>query len=201
MKKLLAILVVVFMSSSIMAQISFGPKLGYTSTELTTNGDVINNDMKSSLHFGAFARLGTKFYIQPEVLWMTKGAKFKYNIGSGLTQDIKLSTIDIPLLVGMKVIDLKLANIRVMGGPVASFTTKKDIDDISSLDDELTKKNISDANWAFQIGAGVDALMFTLDVRYQIGLTNLYEGNLPERFDISDIKNNAFLVTLGWKIF
>jgi len=163
MKKLLAILVVVFMSSSIMAQISFGPKLGYTSTELTTNGDVINNDMKSSLHFGAFARLGTKFYIQPEILWMTKGAKFKYNIGSGLTQDIKLSTIDIPLLVGMKV--------------------------------------ISDANWAFQIGAGVDALMFTLDVRYQIGLTNLYEGNLPERFDISDIKNNAFLVTLGWKIF
>ncbi|MEA3504647.1 MAG: porin family protein [Bacteroidota bacterium] len=201
MKKLLIILTVMFISSSIMAQLSFGPKLGYTSSELTTESSEINDDMKSSLHFGAFVRLGTKFYIQPEVLWMTKGAKFKYEILNGASQDIKLNTIDIPLLVGMKVIDLKLANIRVMGGPVASFVTKKDIDNTGALQDALTDNDIKDANWAFQLGAGVDALMFTLDVRYEIGLTDIYDGNLPAEFDISDIKNNSFLVTLGWKIF
>jgi hypothetical protein len=131
---------------------------------------------------------------------MTKGTQFEYKLfNGGLKQDIKLNTIDIPILVGTKVLNLKVANVRVMGGPVASFVTKKDIDNVQNLDDQLQGRDIKDSNWSGQVGVGVDVLNFTLDIRYEFGLSDVLEDN-NTTYDFSDVKNNSYLVTLGWKI-
>jgi hypothetical protein len=47
-------------------------------------------------------------------------------------------------------------------------------------------------------GAGVDVLFLTLDVRYELGLNNLY--NTPPDGTVYDLKNNLWRVSLGWKI-
>jgi hypothetical protein len=47
------------------------------------------------------------------------------------------------------------------------------------------------------MGAGVDILMFTLDVRYQVGLNDVITK--VKTFDYNS-KNNMFAVSLGWKI-
>jgi hypothetical protein len=45
------------------------------------------------------------------------------------------------------------------------------------------------------MGAGIDVLFMTLDVRYEIGLDNIYAGS-----DDATMKNNIFNVSLGIKI-
>ncbi len=202
MKKGILSLALVLSVSFVMAQLSFGPKIGYTASKLSTNAEDVNEDFKNTLHFGAFARLGTKTYLQPELLFMTKGTTLGYSFQDGVEQDVKLNTIDIPVLLGFKLIDLKLANIRAMGGPVMSFVTNKSVEDVDGLSAELPDRDsFKDSSWNLQAGVGVDVLSFTLDIRYEFGLSNMYEDEAFDNFDTEDVKNNTFLVTLGWKIF
>ncbi|MFW5974851.1 MAG: porin family protein [Bacteroidota bacterium] len=202
MKKGILSLVLLLSVSFAMAQLSFGPKIGYTASKLSTDTKEVNEDFKNTLHFGAFARLGTKTYLQPELLFMTKGSKLNYSFQDGVEQDVKLNTIDIPVLLGFKLIDLKLANIRAMGGPVVSFVTNKDVENVEGLSDELpSKDSFKDSSWNLQAGVGADVLSFTLDIRYEFGLSNMYDDEAFTNFDTEDVKNNTFLVTLGWKIF
>lgn len=200
MKKILVSLALLVSATAVMAQLSIGPKIGYTASKLTTESSEIKEEFKNTLHFGAFAHLGTKTYLQPELLFMTKGTKFGYSLSEGVEQDVKLNTIDIPVLLGFKLINLKVANVRAMAGPVGSFVINKDIENVNELDDELKGNNIKDANWGLQAGVGVDFLSLSLDIRYEFGLTNMFEGDTPSDFNTEDIKNNTFLVTLGWKI-
>ncbi len=55
----------------------------------------------------------------------------------------------------------------------------------------------------FQFGAGVDVLMFTLDVQYYLGLNNVINDIELENGDsvTFDSKSKGFMVTLGWKSF
>lgn len=200
MKKILISLVLLVSASAVMAQLNLGPKIGYTASELTTDGGQIKEEMKNTLHFGAFARLGTKTYLQPELLFMTKGTKFGYTLNGGAKQDVKLNTIDIPVLLGFKLINLKVVNIRAMAGPVGSFVINKDLENVGEIDDELKGNNIKDANWGLQAGVGADFLSLTLDIRYEFGLTNMFKGETPADFNTDDIRNNVFMVTLGWKV-
>jgi|AntRauTorcE11898_2_1112593.scaffolds.fasta_scaffold01019_4 hypothetical protein len=202
MKKIVLSVALLLATSFVMAQLSFGPKIGYTASKLSTNADDVKEEFKNTLHFGAFLRLGTKTYLQPELMFMTKGTTLNYSLRDGVEQDVKLNTIDIPVLLGFKLIDLKLANIRAMGGPVASFVVDKSIETTGGLSDELPDKDsFKDSSWGLQAGVGADVLSFTLDIRYEFGLSNMFEGEATNEFNTDDIKNNTFLVTLGWKIF
>lgn len=108
-------------------------------------------------------------------------------------QTINLRTIDVPLLLGVKVADLKLTNIRVFAGPVASLTVNREIK-VKNWDDAITKDDIRGANWAIQFGAGVDLLMFTADLRYELGMGDY------SKIDTYSLKNNLVTLSLGWKI-
>ena len=102
-----------------------------------------------------------------------------------------------PLLLGVKILDLKLASVHVVGGPVASYAIKKDIGptNLGSTWPVKTKDDIKNASWAIQAGAGVDLLMFTLDVRYEIGMSQMYNGTASN----FSLKNNLLNVSLGLK--
>ncbi len=199
MKKLILILAITFIATTSFSQISFGPKIGYTTSKLSIDKSDIKSDLKSSFQFGAFLRLGTKIYVQPEINWVTEGGVFKpISLGSisPFEDDVKLSTIQIPFLIGAKVFDLKVANLRVFAGPSASIVTDKTIEGTSDLGIQID--NIEDLIWGLQIGAGVDVLMLTLDVRYNIGLSKVIGDVNGTSFDS---KTNGFNVSLGWKIF
>ena len=76
-------------------------------------------------------------------------------------------------MVGVRLIDLKAVNIRLMLGPVASFVLNKDIDSDDN-NPVLEKNDFKDMNWGFQGGAGIDVLFLTLDIRYELGLNNTF---------------------------
>lgn len=184
-------------SGAIFAQVpgfSFGPKIGATFSKYHTDIDIIKEEAKSSLHWGAFVRIGSRVYMQPEILFMDRsGILFKQDELSTGEQTIKLRTIDVPLLFGVRLADLKAANIRIFAGPVASMAVNREVE-TSNWEDGMTEDDIRKANWGIQFGGGVDLLMFTIDLRYETGMGDY--SNL----DNFSLKNNLITLSVGWKI-
>lgn len=205
MKKITLLFAFMLAASFAFSQISLGPKVGFNTSKLTDDVDSIKTDLSTSFNFGVFVRLGKKIYLQPEINWLTRGGVFEtvdVNNLNPIKQEIELKTIEIPVLVGWRIINLGIGNIRILAGPSASIVTNSSVKTTSSAgltgpikDTDLD--DFEDLVWGFNAGVGVDILMFTLDVRYQMGLNEV----IPkiENFDFYS-KSNIFAVSLGWKI-
>ena len=179
-----------------------GVKASYNTTKFELSKSSVTNGFKngSGVNFGAFARIGgSKLYLQPELLYNSITTTYTYSIKNtlGLMQsfsnDVKLKTFQIPILLGYKLLDLKLASIRAFTGPAASFVTNKGIQDLTTqIKDNFTSNSMA---WAWQVGAGVDVLMFTFDIRYDLGLSEL------KTVTADTFKGRTFTVSLGFKFF
>ncbi len=211
-RKLAIMLLLLSGAGSIMAQgpISFGPKIGFNSTELTTDYNQYIRDMKGGGQAGLFFSIYLdKFYVQPELYLSLKRGSFDTTIGDPLnggisvdvSQEFSLTTIDIPLLLGYKLLDLKLARLRIWGGPVASYVLNKDyiltIDGINKSE-RISLDDFRDATWGMQFGAGLDLLMLTLDVGYEFGLEDFAQIG---SFNDLNLRNNLFFCSVGWRLF
>ena len=192
------------------AQLPFaiGIKGGINSTKITTDnysgqGVTFNDfrsDAKSGFNIGAFARLGTKIYLQPELLYCVKNSQSTSSTGAYGTanQSVKLKTIQVPILLGFKLIDLKLASIRAFTGPAMSIpmnSSSINYDNVSGV--VFDTKNYKNNIWDWQLGAGVDVGMITLDCRYEWGLSNTSEGNMNNVGFVN--KGNTLTFSLGIK--
>lgn len=207
MKKTALIFLFALLSVSLFAQLpNFGPKIGITSSQLSSDLDDYTQESILGYQFGAFVRLNFgKIYLQPEAYYTKKGGElnFKPSINPNLeiTNKIKLSTLDVPLLLGYKVLNLKVVNVRLNAGPVASFVLNKNVEVHNNIDlksgstGEITKNDIKDAIWGFQAGVGVDVLMFTIDVRAEWGINDIS--------NVSDMesKSNLYYISIGYKSF
>jgi len=202
MKKTLLIISAILFITTTQAQLHFGPQIGYTASKLTTSSSDITSSVKNNFLFGAFVRIGDKFYVQPEVNWLTQGGIWE---SDGIDMDntkleMTYKTIQIPVNLGWRIIDLKLVNIRLLGGVSANIVADKTME-INGITEPITDAEWNDLIWQYQVGAGVDVLMFALDVKYVGGINNWNKDDIS--FDGKSIstKGNMFMVTLGWKIF
>jgi len=202
MKKLTLLMLLLFVSGMMFAQFTIGPQIGYTSSKLTTNTSDIKSTFKSNFLFGAFARFGEKIYVQPEINWLTQGGIWEATTdGTDLGKtEMTYKTIQIPVSVGWRLIDLKLVNIRIFGGLSANIATDKKMK-LDGITQDIKDADWNNMVWQYQVGAGVDLLMFALDLKYMGGLNNLYKGDIQYDGKTLSTKSNLFMVTLGWKIF
>lgn len=180
-----------------------GVKASYNTTKLNLSTTAVKNGFTNGTggSFGAFARIGgSKLYLQPELLYNSMTTTYTYSVKntagvviSTLTNDVKLKTFQIPILLGLKLLDLKLASVRAFTGPAASFVTNKGIQDLTTqIKDNFTSNSMA---WDWQIGAGVDILMFTFDIRYDLGISEL------KTVTADTFKGRTFTVGLGFKFF
>ena len=197
MKKLTIILLLAVFALTGKAQsplFELGLKAGVNTSKISTNrSDYTNNLTPKALNhylFGAFARVNFgPIYIQPEAYYNSKGGEYIDKVNANTINSFNLKTIDVPALVGFKIIDQKPFNLRVMAGPVFSFATSKSVDGTGVF----TKANIENNFFGWQYGAGVDFLFLTLDVRGESHASNLYAS--PD----FNTKNANFIVSLGVK--
>ena len=179
---------------SAQAQVTFGVKGGVNFSEI--NGNNISKSSLAGYEVGAFARLGDKWYLQPEAYLGSRGGEFKItptSTGVTTTDKITFNTLNVPLLLGRK-IGFKNFNVRLMAGLIYSYN-------ISTS--ENFKRNVSDgftdfgtynnSTLGYQAGGGVDVGRLTVDLRYEGGLTYIN----------TDYGQRANLVALsvGFKIF
>lgn len=169
--------------------VHFGPKAGlnYSKIRFTEGSNRPEGQYYTGFHAGVFGRLDLgRLYLQPELVYNEKGTRVQTTVTTGSTgSDVRLKTLDIPVLLGFKLVDAKVANLRMMGGPVFSNTIgerSQALQRISEKDFSFNKNNVG-----YQVGLGFDVATFTVDVRYESSLTNISSefGSRPEIFQIS----------------
>lgn len=160
-----------------------------------------NSTNRTGYVVGAYARIGRKLFIQPEVLLSSKGGTFEiFKDGSTtpVNVDVKFSQIDIPVLIG-----LKLGPLRFNAGPMASLNIAQG----SQLGDALkvytsqnVNKTIEQATFGFQTGVGLDIRSFNIDLRYESGLSNISQLNLQNNAQFNS-KVSLWQLTAGFVLF
>jgi hypothetical protein len=197
MKKILIICFVLFAAIENYAQFSIGPKIGYSTSKLSTDLEDIKESARNNFQIGAFMRFGKKLYLQPEIFYATSGGTLKLE-SSGLEENIKMKNLCVPVLIGFKLIDAKVFNLRVMAGPSANFIIDKEVEYDDPIQYPLQDSNFKNVAWGMDAGAGVDILFLSLDLRYEFGLNNIYipsDGGESQK-----ISSNVFIVSLGFKL-
>jgi hypothetical protein len=182
------------------------PYLAYNGQEVRDN---IQESLDSRTGFvgGVYARFGKHLFIQPEVLVSTKGGTFDIIRNDNDTPvrqqvDVRFSNIDVPILIG-----LKGGPFRLNAGPMASFR----IGDNQKLRDafrQYTSGSLNDALsqavYGYQLGAGLDILGISIDVRREGTFTDLatFKVNTPSAGSSSTVRQklNSWQVTVGIKL-
>ncbi len=196
MKKLAILILLAIVAATGNAQDFFdlGPKVGMNTSKISTHMADYNPETVSSYQFGAFARINLgRLYIQPEAYSNSKKGKVIKldNLGISTVNSFNLKTVDVPVLLGLKIIDQKALNLRVLAGPTFSFVTDE------SVKGQLTEDNLKNSFFGWQYGVGVDFLFLSLDIRKESFSNNLYD---TPNFDF-DTKKGTFVVSLGMKLF
>lgn len=205
MKKSILIIALVIIGLSTFAQLPFtfnlGVKGGINSNQITTENATINNvsysnftsAAKSGFNIGAFARLGGKrLYLQPELLYCQKNGE---SSTTAVTQTIKLKSIQIPLLLGYKLVDLKIVSIRAFTGPAMSFAMASS--NVQSNLTNLALNNLKNNIWDWQLGGGVDVGPLTFDLRYEWGLSKMSDTSSSNTGFVN--KGKALTFSIGFK--
>jgi len=120
---------------------------------------IAGSDGKVGYHVGFYGKLDMpKIYIRPELIF-TK-TKSSYDVEGG-TNDYDVSKLDLPVLLGYKII----GPLHIFAGPAFQYTLSNDLEDVE-LDDVK-----SDFTIGAHFGVGVNLGNIGLDVRYERGFS------------------------------
>jgi hypothetical protein len=190
-KKFSLIVGILMMSTCAFSQVSvnFGPKVGinYSQLSFSRSNRQINNQYATGYQGGAFVRINIKrFYLQPEALFNEKGSRISFdaNPGNRLSGKVKLQSLDIPLLLGFKVIDSDFFNLRITAGTVNSLLLRDQSAVLNNLSPDVSFRR---SQFGYQAGLGIDLANLTLDARYERAFQRITSelGGRPGSFTFS----------------
>jgi hypothetical protein len=168
----------------------FGLKAGLNTSKISTDLADYTPQTVNNYLIGAFARINLgRIYLQPEAYFNSKGGEVISHVGIETINSFDLKTVDVPALLGFKIIDKKPFNLRIMAGPAFYFVTDK------SVSEQLIKEKVTDNFFGWQYGAGIDFLFLTFDARMESYTKNLYDA--PD----FNSKNGNLVLSLGVKLF
>ncbi|SIR31590.1 Outer membrane protein beta-barrel domain-containing protein [Mucilaginibacter lappiensis] len=189
MKKLLlsaALLIAVSIGAK--AQVSLGIKGGVNFSKIST--DNVKESTLTGYQAGLFARIGSAWYLQPELYLSGTGGKFESSDNNtAFDGKVRFTNLNVPLLIGRS-FGQKDLNFRVMGGPIYTYQ----LDNSVSLGSNLSgaANNFNKSNIGYQVGAGVDIGSITADLRYEGGLTKVSDSFAK--------RQNLWALSVGFKI-
>ncbi len=202
MKKLL--LFVFFFSFLIStAQLDFGIKAGvnynnFNSLNITGGSIGINEfvNSKNSIGYniGIFSQFNfTKFYVRPELLYVQNKGSFDSQFSND--SDFKLSTLELPVLIGFNII--KPLNLYI--GPSLIYNLDSDFSEFF----DLTFEN--DLTIGYNIGASFIINKFGVDIRYSSGFSEnvaSYLDDIPLDGNgyVIDTRSSQFLLSLSYQL-
>ena len=167
--------------------------------------DLLRANTKYSTGFvgGVFARIGRKFYVQPEVVVSAKGGTFDVVKSGGIptSVEVKYTNLDVPLLLGYK-----LGFLRFNAGPIASFNLSENQDIINTLKvytSQPIDDTIKQAIFGFQAGIGLSFLGTQIDARYEGNFNEITQLNLnnPSTQAQFSQKTSLWQLSLSFRIF
>ena len=191
MRKLLLSLFLITITASLFAQLNFdlGIKGGVNFSKISFEMNDYRAESVTRSHFGAFSRIGwNRIFIQPEFYFSGKGGDVTSDIKSTVTS-FDYKTMDIPVLLGFRLVKGKSFDFHVVAGPVFSNITSERV-----KGDNLVNKSFYEDNYVgIQSGLGMDIFFITFDARMENGLGEFY--NQPG----ASGKNQTLMLSVGFK--
>ncbi len=194
MRKTLLIVAAILVGYGLHAQAGsgFGIKAGLN---YNGNGDYFNSvenafenpDRNAGFHVGVYGKLGNRIYLRPELVYTSTTSG--YDEG-----DLKIQKLDIPLLVGTKII----GPLHAFIGPSFQYILNSKFDDVTidDIDNDLTL--------GFNLGAGVNLGKFGIDLRYERGFTeneiSFINTNIVNVDDRVDTRPDQLILSFSLKL-
>ncbi|MBS1952019.1 MAG: hypothetical protein OJF59_001041 [Cytophagales bacterium] len=203
--KRLSLLCILFLSTTFLAlsqNLSFGIRGGLNVSNLSmSHTGLPDNQQKArtSFNIGGYGQysLNEKMTIQTELFYSEEGASFS-NPGTELPANINLSYLSLPLFFKYNI----YKKLYAMAGPQVSYLLSA-----QSVYEDGTPYNVMNEHSKSVIGfvpvVGYDWKNFSINVRYNIGLTNIPKSlsywNYTRYID-NHVKSNVFSLVVGYKI-
>jgi len=171
---------------------NFGGDLSEVSSEIENNvKNVISGaDNKAGFHLGLWAKVDILgLYLRPELVYTQLNNSYN-NLTENVNTDFKTKKIDIPILIGGKVI----GPLHVFAGPTFQYITNSDFSQI-----EFTNIKKKDFTAGLQIGAGLDFGRLGIDVRWEKGFSNDVDGKFASTNINVDNRPNQIIFGLSYQ--
>jgi hypothetical protein len=189
MKKLVLVVLAGISFATANAQFQFGAKAGANFATLTGKGAPDDGNTLVNFNFGVYARLPVqdRLSLQPELVYSIQGIKF-----SGESWHVNYMNIPILLRYAAG------AGFGIYTGPQFGFL-------VSAHDrydgNSLTIKDAfhsSDFSWAFGLGYRIPQTKVGIDVRYNLGISNIGK---ERSFGDGSVRNSVFQLGLTYVLF
>ena len=164
-----------------------GPKFGTDIVSgIPSDFTSVTDRLKEKWQAGVMMQFGRTLYLQPEAYYA-----FSTTPGIGDAAATNAQEIRVPVMLGLRFLNLGLFSLHIMGGPSWSIPMNSD----NTLDTGSKKME-----WL--VGAGIDVLGFiTADIRYQY-LTDSPLADQISGFNVTDATKpyTPLNVTVGLKL-
>lgn len=148
----------------------FGIKGGANFTKTSTESSSLEGKYGFGYQAGVMARLDIgSLYVQGETLFNKR--KTSYETNGGNSAKLTWNAIDIPVVIGYKLIKTDDFNVRAFAGGVYSYAFNNKLSIPESLQEGFNKFDKS--NIGVTGGIGLDYKNFTVDLRYEHGLSSI----------------------------
>lgn len=161
-------------------------------------------------NIGIFMRLGHRVYCQPEVTYsFDKFQAFRtfYNYDTISDRQLFSHVINLPVLLGVHIVNMDTFKLNLILGPVFSFNVDKSAKNLPTIpsDGSPFTATLRNARVGFDCGLGMDIWRFTVSARYTI-IQDLYKFkfNDPEvnpKGSAISFPNHCLYVSLGFRIY
>ena len=195
--KILLVITLVLSATYTQAQTRFGIKggLNFSTIAISGSGTTTTPDSKIGFNLGVISEipLATDFYLQPGLLFSTKGYKMSNFSGSDLS--VSTNNIEIPINALYK---LNAGSVKVLGfaGPYIGYAVSgklKSGDESEDIKFSGDNKMMNALDLGFNFGAGVEISNFQITAQYGLGLTNTFAN-----FGDTKVKNKVFGVSVAY---
>ncbi|SOD78919.1 porin family protein [Spirosoma fluviale] len=195
---------IVFNSSDAVAQgrTRVGIKGGLNASSLFYDSQgVTNKNERIGYHVGVFAQapIGEFFAIQPELLYMTKGASADYNVlGFNGKNTFKLNYAELPVLATFKLGQA----VELQAGPYVSYLLNSNINsngDFGTGAAAINRDNFNKVDYGIAGGINLYFGKAFIGARYEQGLQQVANSGAAKTL-LGSAKNGVGLLSVGFSI-
>lgn len=156
-------------------------------------GDIDFSDMRYSYHAGIFTnlRLSESYALQPEIVFSNQGSKIK-----DLDYHFALQYLNIPIIGKFFLAD----DFNLQIGPQIGFLINDKLRNGETVD---LKGEVRGTDISIAMGAGYQMNRITLDIRYNMGLSDVFDGSFISEppvelmVDDTDINHQVIQISIG----
>ncbi len=193
MKKFsLTLLVMMLLASVSFAQTQVKIAFGMNSSALYPDNANLKQNAELGWQMGGSWLMGDKFYVEPGIYYSNFSANLQSTDTTLLDYTSKLDMFRIPVFVGYHILGNasdSFFNLRVFGGPTASFITKV------AESNTFKKDDFSKVLWGVDAGIGINVWWIFVDIGYEWGLNKVYNHDI-----YGTAKSKALWVNAGIRI-